>query len=349
MSLGWDRKTVVCPLIHLIEPMRDHYMQKLFFSLALIVTGLVVGYLWQQIAKKRSPDHAISIPVFRKLLQKTGLLFFMPVSFVAAVWVVSFEDIRIVLLPVIGAGALLVGGLFGLGAATLLKKNGIQKATLFCCGSFTNIGAIGSLVAFVFLGEAGFGLVAMYKMFEEIIYYTIGFPIARYYSGATDRNTFKQRMVEVSRDIFVRAAVCSLICGLALNLSGVPRPPFFETLNSFFVPCGTFVLLVSIGLGMRFSSLGNHLVEGLLISLIKFIAIPLVAVTAAFTFGFGDINNGLPLKVVLIASSMPVAFIALVAASIYDLDLDLANSCWLITTGSLFIIIPWLSFLLTFF
>lgn len=38
---------------------------------------------------------------------------------------------------------------------------------------------------------------------------------------------------------------------------------------------------------------------------------------------------------------------ALVAASIYELDLDLANACWLITTGGLLVVLPWLSFLLT--
>lgn len=322
-------------------------MQKLLFSLALIVTGLVCGYLWQHWAKRKGPRQEGSIPAIRKLLQKIGLLFFMPISFVAAVWVVSFADIRVAFLPAIGAGSLLLGGLFGLAAASLMKKDGSQKGVLFCCGSFTNIGSIGALIAFVFLGETGFGLVALYKMFEEIVYYTIGFPIARYYSGAKNDATFRQRVMEISRDPFVRAAFGAFVCGLTLNLSGIPRPAFFETLNGFFVPCGTFILLVSIGLGMRFSSVGNYLVEGLLISLIKFVAIPLIAVSTTFALGFGDINNGLPLKVVLIASSMPVAFTALVAASIYDLDLDLANSCWLITTGSLVIVLPWLSYLLS--
>ena len=322
-------------------------MEKLLFSLALIVTGLVVGYLWQRWAKRKGPSHEAAIPGIRKLLQKIGLLFFMPVSFVAAVWVVSFADMRVAFLPVIGAGALLLGGFLGLAIATIMKKDGPRKGALFCCGSFTNIGSIGALVAFVFLGEIGFGLVALYKMFEEIVYYTIGFPIARYYSGAKNEARLWQRVTEISRDIFVRAAFGAFIGGLALNLSGIPRPDFFETLNSFFVPCGTFILLVSIGLGMRFSSVGNYLVEGLQVCLIKFAVIPCIAVAAAFALGFGDINDGLPLKVVLIASSMPVAFTALVAASIYDLDLDLANSCWLITTGSLVVVLPWLSFLLT--
>ena len=46
---------------------------------------------------------------------------------------------------------------------------------------------------------------------------------------------------------------------------------------------------------------------------------------------------------------MPVAFNALVASSIYDLDLDLANACWQITTSALVIIISWLYFLFSLF
>lgn len=100
---------------------------------------------------------------------------------------------------------------------------------------------------------------------------------------------------------------------------------------------------------MRFSSVADNLAEGMAIFLIKFIIIPLAAVSAATALGLNEINNGLPVKVVLIASSMPVAFTALVAASIYELDLDLANACWLVTTGSLLAVVPWLAFLLTLF
>jgi len=46
---------------------------------------------------------------------------------------------------------------------------------------------------------------------------------------------------------------------------------------------------------------------------------------------------------------MPVAFNALIPPSIYDLDLDLANSCWFFTTALLIIILPLLLILLTMF
>jgi predicted permease len=61
-------------------------------------------------------------------------------------------------------------------------------------------------------------------------------------------------------------------------------------------------------------------------------------------FGFGRIGNGLPLKVVMILASMPVAFNALIPPSIYDLDL--ANSCWFFTTALLVITLPLLLILI---
>lgn len=85
-------------------------MQKLIFSLVIIVTGLLFGYIGQKLVRKTDYIHENSILFVRKFLQKLGMLFFMPVSFVAAVWVISFEDIRVAFLPLIGAGTLLLGG-----------------------------------------------------------------------------------------------------------------------------------------------------------------------------------------------------------------------------------------------
>ena len=324
-------------------------MQKLLFSLGLIVAGLITGYLWQRRAIARGQSVESAIPRMRKRLQKIGLLFFMPVSFVAAVWIAPFDNIRILFLPLIGAGALLLGGVCGIVAAVLMGADNQRKGTLFCCGSFTNIGSIGALVCFVFLGEAGFAMIAMYKLFEEMTYYSIGFPIARYFSGAASESTLGQRIRTVAADPFFLAATGAFVCGFVLNRSGIPRPAFFETVNAFFVPAGTFILLVSIGLGMRFSSVAGNLTEGLVTSLIKFIIIPSAAVYAAYLLGLKEIDGGLPMKVVLIAASMPVAFTALVAASIYELDLDLANACWLVTTAALLVVVPWIYFLLSLF
>ena len=107
---------------------------------------------------------------------------------------------------------------------------------------------------------------------------------------------------------------------------------------------GAFMLLVSIGLALRFRRVGDYVKEGASVAAIKFAMVPIATSTVAWSLGFGAIDGGLPLKVVMILSSMPVAFNALIPPSIYDLDLDLANSCLLITMALLVIVLPVLLF-----
>ena len=106
------------------------------------------------------------------------------------------------------------------------------------------------------------------------------------------------------------------------------------------MPLLTILLLISIGMAMKFRKVGAYLRECVSISLIKFILVPVLASVPAYFLGYGRIQNGLPLKVVIILSAMPVAFNALIPPSIYNLDLDLANSCWFFTTALLVVVLP---------
>jgi predicted permease len=321
-------------------------MVNILSSLLLILSGLALGYFLKILQLTEAVHLPLKIVDLRKILQKIALLFLMPVSFLGAVWVVSFGDLRVVWLPVVGVTALLSGGVLGLLFSRILGLAGEQRGVMYCCGSFTNIGAIGGLICFLFLGEEGFALVALYKMFEEISYYTIGFPIARFYSsGQASQGSLLQRFSTVLRDPFVITAFSAFCIGLLLNLSGVERPHFYEKVIAFSVPAGTFILIFSIGLGMRFSSVTSHLRECAAVSTIKFILIPTIACSLAYLLNLHEVAGGLPFQVVMILSSMPVAFNALVAASIFDLDLDLANSLWLVSTGLLVVVLPWLFFI----
>jgi len=324
-------------------------MQKLLFSLLLIIAGLVCGYLLQQVIRSKASRPDLLLPRLRKGLQKLSMLGIMPIAFIGVLWVLPLGDLRIALLPFIAAGIALLGGALGLVTARLLKKHGSQKSVLFCCGAFSNIGSLGGLTSFVFFGEKGFALLALYRLFEELVYYGIGFPLARYFRSSSESLHLGRRLLDLCKDPFFLVAISSFLIGFTLNLSGVVRPAGYEALNSFVVPIGIFLLLVSIGLGMRFSSAHKHLGESAAMALIKFVLLPLAAGVAGWLFGLHELQDGLPLKIVLIGASMPVAFNALVAASVYDLDLELANSCWLITTCSLVLVLPWLYYLFSLF
>ena len=93
-------------------------------------------------------------------------------------------------------------------------------------------------------------------------------------------------------------------------------------------------------MAMRFSRTGDYVRECAAIAGIKFVILPVTACLVGYFIGFGSMHAGMPLKVVLILSSAPVAFTALIPPSIYDLDLDLSNACWLTSTLALFGVLP---------
>ncbi|GAH93183.1 unnamed protein product, partial [marine sediment metagenome] len=73
------------------------------------------------------------------------------------------------------------------------------------------------------------------------------------------------QLKEVFTDIFVIVALISIAIGIFLNLSGIERPVFYKTINAIFIPAGTVILLVSIGLAMKFGKVKNYIKESIAI------------------------------------------------------------------------------------
>ena len=198
----------------------------------------------------------------------------------------------------------------------------------------------------MFLGEAAFALVGLYKLFEELMYFAFALPLAKSFSLDQNANdSLGSRFKKVVADPFVLVPLGGLAAGLILNLTGVPRPQFYSRVNSIFIPAIPVFLLLSIGMAMRLGSVRKYLWKSTIIILVKQIMVPAAAVGIALALGYGKIAGGLPLKVVLILSCMPVAFIAMVPPTIYNLDVDLANSNWLLTNGLLVVLVPVLYFI----
>ena len=325
-------------------------MEKFVFSLGIIFWGLALGYAIQILIHKSIIKIPYDIGTLRKTLQKMALLFFNPVAFIGAIWIVNLDELKFIALPFIGITALVLGGFLAFWFAKMQKMSKKQTGAYIVAGGFTNIGSIGGLLCFIFLGEAGFALMPFYKLFELFSYYGIGFPIAKSYSlDVAETESFTERMKKVLVDPFMLVTLGSIFAGFALNICGLERPNFYGTVNAIFVPTATILLLSSIGMAMHFGRIGKYIKEGLLIALIKFVIVPAVATTLAYLVGFGEIDQGLPLKVVMILSSMPVGFIAMVPPTIYDLDVDLANANWLVTNILLILVIPVLQYLITLF
>ncbi|NCB17773.1 MAG: hypothetical protein EOM65_16575 [Synergistales bacterium] len=256
-------------------------VEKILFSLFLIAFGLLMGFAARFLDKKGALQLPWPIQKVRTFLQKSVLLGIGPVTFAGALWVVEISEPRIALLALIGPFCHVFGGLGGAVLARIFRMAPAQAGSMFCCGFFTNIGSIGGLITFVFLGEKGYAFVAVFKLIEELVYYGIGFPAVRLYSAQEKAGSTRSLVQQLIRDPFLLVSLGSLFTGTCLNLSGIPRPPFFSLLNTVLIPLSTVILLTTIGMAMSFGKTGRYLKESLAISGVKFLLVPAACTSPA--------------------------------------------------------------------
>lgn len=321
-------------------------MSRIISMLLMILLSLTAGYIVKLLHEKEKIKLLFPIEKIRRFLQRLTLIGFIPFTVTTSVWIAPIQNLQIIALPFIGLSALAAGSLIAVSFTKPLNLNRKQKAVFFVSGGFSNLGSLGGLIAFILLGEAGFALVAFYIFLERIWYFGVGFPYAKSHSlEKGEKESLKVIFSRMFIDPFVLTTLISMAAGILLNFSGLARPFFFESVNGVLVPLGSVFILISIGMGMRLSAVKNYIKHGLIIIVIKALIIPFLIVSVSYILGMGNIAGGLPLKVILILSAMPIGFTALVPPSIYDLDLDMANSCWLISNGALLFIVPLLSIL----
>jgi predicted permease len=316
-------------------------MDRFILSLSIIAAGLGIGYAIQRIVRPATEARRLALARARRVLQLVAMLGISPAAGASAIWGSTLTDPRMAFLPLLGVLTFVTGGAAGLAGGRLLKLGRRQAGAFFTSSAMSNVGAIGSLVVFLLIGEAGFALVPFYRLFEEFVYYSFAFPIARSFSpiervaGIRVRNRWR-----TVANPFVLVALASIGIGFSLNLTGVPRPYWFSAVNAFLIPTGSLLLLISIGMAMQLDRLQIHVPTAFGVAAIKFLVMPAVAVGMTVALGLHSLEDGRVIRVVAILASMPTGFMALVPPSLYDLDQDLANACWLTTTALLVIVIP---------
>lgn len=319
-----------------------NHLERLSLTIAIIFISLVIGYWTRIICEKKEFDPE-KLVILRKRLQFLAIFILLPLSAMLSLWGLPKPDIQLLWLPVLGLISYIINGIIAILMAKFLNLTPPQTGSFFCCGTFTNLGAVGSLVCLIFLGENTIALVALYRFLEDMYYFGIAFPIAKKFSTA---NTRYNKSYKFSVHPILYIIIFALGAGICLNLFKVYRPDYLGNVASLSTMLSTICFLYAIGLSLHISKIGSYLKPALAMCSIKFIISPLLITTIALILGFASLENGLPLKTVLILSAMPVAMTALVPPSLFNLDLHLANTCWIITTMALILVLPALLFIL---
>jgi predicted permease len=284
-----------------------------------------------------------TVPIEKIFRWTTRIAFFVlsPFIIIGAFWFVQLGNVKLIFLPLLGCVCIVLGGSLAIIISKILKLDRAKTGSMFVSGSFTNTESFGMLFCLVFLGEQSLVFVAMFRLFEDFVYYLVGFPIAKYYSIADQgEGKSKSKLGKLIRDPYILASFLAIMIGVALNLSPWNRPHFYGTLNTFVLPLITLLLVIPIGFNMKVKAIRGYIKECLSITAVKFILVPLCMTSLAYLLGLGEIHDGMVIKVIILLTAMPPAFLSLIPPQLYKLDVDLANSSWLFNSGLLIIVLP---------
>jgi len=293
-------------------------------TLLIPIGALILGYLFRSF---RWLDKADAGRIVLFILK-----FITPVIILLAIWKIKINDTGLLVLPLIGFLLTLACFIPAYLMARALRLKNEQTGIYLNSAGFSNIGyTLGGFIAFSLFGEAGFGLTVIYCLYYGLCFYIIGFGIA----GRFGKRKIKGSVLSI-KALFQEGVrifpFIGMIIGGALNLSNITRPEIFTEINGFLIPAATFSYMFAVGLTFSPSRVFKYAREALLLCTIKFLYAPLIAFFLIRIFSFLLASNPLAVKVIMLESFMPVALSTLVLPVVFDLDQDLANANWLITT-----------------
>lgn len=314
-------------------------MERLLFILAVSFGSLALGYLVQRVTAHLDSVPSDIIARISIKLKLFAIVILQPVAIIYSFWTLTINDTELFILPLLGILTLLTGGISSLVQTKLFHIPPSRAASLFVSGMFCNVGIFGGLIAFVLFGPLGFSIVQLFRVFEEIIYYAIGFPMSNMISKGTT-SQFRIRLNLIAERPIIFIPISAIVIGFLLNILPVSAPAFYGSISNVVVPVMTAILGLGIGMSLKIAKTRDYHKEILLVLITKNVIIPMVIIPLGYLFGLANIMEGIPFKVIIIVSFMPTAFMALVPPVLYGFDLDLANSAWLVTTLALLIVFP---------
>lgn len=328
-------------------------MSNALVSLLIVFTSLMIGWVIRLRTRARfalSSDGVLHQRLGRldqraERFQRLHVTVLNPFIMASAFWVFDPSSATLITLPLLGVLGLLVGGALGLFAARRMKLPPDQAGSLFVCGMFSNLGSIGALICFFFFGEAGFILASVYRLLEHLVYYSIGFPVSNLI-GKDKPLRLSSLVRESAGNPLTFLPFAGILFGIALRLVGIERPELFETINSFLIPGSAALLMLSLGLKLEMGNVMLHPKLWAVVAGIKFAAVPAVVGVLAYLLGYHGIDEGLPFKVAIVQASTPVAFVAMVPATLFNLDEGVAQAAWVSSMVAMAVVVPGLYLLL---
>lgn len=297
----------------------DNIIYNLIAVLILLVLFFVTGFVVQV----QRPDYCERL---RRVSSQFALLLIIPIAILSSLWQLGGIEFDYWVVSLLGLGVISSGAFAAIILSRIYSLDRKQFSAVLPVMSFYNLGALGALFVFVFFGEDGIALLALFKVFEEVIYFGVIFPFCR--SNGSEQGSKASRFWK--NPVFIVSSA-ALTIGVLLGGNGIARPEFFAVVTQYLIPLGSLLLVFAAGLTFHIHGAEQWIGFSTVAAVLRVLMGCLFVTVAFWLFDLWTLGDGTLYAVCLMLACMPCGFIGVLPARLYGLDAALANTTWLAT------------------
>jgi auxin efflux carrier (AEC) len=295
-------------------------------TILAIILLILIGYIAKKVALLK-PEDSIT-------LNKIVINVAIPALIFLAMFSADLSNMN-VLIPITMI-CIVTGILSGLIVYLFSRARGYSKKTkwtLVGTSTLFNSGFLGYPVVLGVFGAEGLVRAVFYDIGSTILFLSLGILFILLFGG---------KYTSIIRRTLLFPPLWGIILGILANLLNLD--PGVITLNVLKYLSGAAIpiIMISLGLSLEVGGLKNYLGAASLVSVIRLIISPIIAILMVIILGL----NGLEGTVTVIEAGMPSAMLSLVLAASYDLDIKAAAACIFLSTVLSLISLPILIFLM---
>lgn len=296
----------------------------LFFLFIDVILPLIIGYNLKRYS-------IISIKTCNLIL-KINVRFILVFLSLGSFWLVTIDEHFVWLIFIGIILCSIIPGIFAYPFAKY-KMHNLPSRSAYLIGSMlSNTGTLGGLCGFIAMGQMAFAYIQIMSMAQNIFTLIFAFPLAEFFhqkcvvaDNAQVKFQPKWRSILVSWN---QLGLIGMSAGIILNLNGIMRPEFFYPMFNSLVHIGAWCGILPVGYLLNFTVAKRYSKIALTYFPIRFLLIPILCYLTAISFT----DDRILIASITLTGACPTGINAIIVSQLYQLDTDITQASFLITT-----------------
>lgn len=273
-------------------------------------------------------------PELAKPIHLVNLSLIAPFVYGLGLWRLDRSTPEWYWVPVIMAILLTVSTVAGAWLSFRFVRNHDSAATLALMIPLSNTGhTLAGFITLLLFSDAGYSYNSLLMWPMILFNYLVWLPQARHWGhgrGQSFLHSFGKTILSSQSLIMV-----GLVAGTWLNFKGLPMSPFWIKMLKIMVYVGTVSTMFALGCRLRLGRTFGYQKTLRWVYLAKFLVHPLIVIVLCLAFGV----HGLAAGALFIAGCASTGVNVVAFATLFDLDVDLANAGYLWSTAIFMLLI----------